>query len=245
MKFLSFLLLYIVILLFGYELFAQTPGADPEPAFNPDSVFVFESPRPLIVKGDKTYVKSNSYGLDVILSDSGFGFGLFWQKQMFGGDMIVYSNLLISGARNSDEFDQFIGNRWQVPNKISRIYKFPLTFGIQQFVFRDALSESLQPYLTVGVGPTFVLNTPYTYDRIPNGEIMGWFKSFGYGEFTIRFGGSAGIGAYFGNINNSILGVNIKYYYVPYGGEGIESVAGLPMTNMGGVFLTLTVGTVY
>lgn len=236
---------YIVI--FNYNSHCQTPGGDKQPEFNPDSVFIFDSPRSLIIKGDKTNSKPTSYGLDINLSDSGFGVGFFWQKQVLSGDMILFSNLLISGARNSDEFDeynQFTGI-WQVRNKINRLYKFPLTFGLQYFIFKDALSESLQPFLTLGLGPTFVLSNPYTYDRVPNGEVMGWFKSFSYGELTTRFGGSFGIGAYFGNINNAILGVNIKYYYVPYGGDGIESVKGLPITNLGGVFLTLTVGTAY
>jgi len=240
------LLIVILGIFFVYQSsFCQTPGREKEPEFNPDTTFVFESPRPLISIGDKTNIKSTSFGLDVNLSDSGFGFGLFWQKQVLNGNMIIYSNLLISGARNTDEFDQFINGTWQVLDKINRVYKFPLTFGIQQFIFKNALSESLQPYLNIGVGPTFILSNPYTYDREPNGEIMGWFKSFGYGETYIKFGGSVGIGAYFGNINNSILGVNIKYYYIPFGGAGIESVKGLPMTNMGGVFLTLTIGTAY
>jgi hypothetical protein len=163
------------------------------------------------------------------------------------GDMILFSNLVISGARNSDEFDQYnqFTGGWQVANKINRVFKFPLTFGIHQFIFKEALSESLQPFLTAGIGPTFILSNPYTYDRIPNGEVMGWFKAFGYGEMTVRFSGSVGIGAYFGNINNSILGVNIRYYYIPYGGDGIESVIDLPMKNLGGIFLTLSLGTVY
>lgn len=240
------LLIVILGIFFGYlSSFSQTPGREKEPEFNPDTTFVFESPRPLISIGDKTNVKSSSYGLDVNLSDSGFGFGFFWQKQVLNGNMIVYSNLLISGARNTDEFDQYINGNWQVKDKINRVYKFPLTLGIQQFIFRNALSESLQPFLNIAVGPTFILSNPYTYDREPNGEVMGWFKSFSYGETYVKFGGSVGIGAYFGNINNSILGVNIKYYYIPFGGDGIESVKGLPMDNLGGVFLTLTIGTAY
>lgn len=245
MKVITFLIFFITILLSNNGVFSQTPGPEKEPVFNPDTTFVFESPRPLISIGDKTLVKSSSYGLDVNLSDSGFGFGLFWQKQVSGGDMILYSNLLFSGARNSDEFDQFVNGRWMVINKINRVYKFPLTFGVQHFIFKDALSESLQPFLNIGIGPTFILANPYTYDREPNGEIIGWFKSFGYGDLHVRFSGSVGVGAYFGNINNSILGVNIKYYYIPFGGDGIESIIGLPMKNLGGVFLTLTIGTVY
>lgn len=225
--------------------YAQVTGREEEPEFNADTTFIFESPRPLIIKGDKNFIKSNSYGLDVLLSESGFGMGVFWQKQFMGGNMIVYSHLVLSGARNTDEFDQFVNGNWQVINKINRVYKFPLTFGIQQFIFKDALSESLQPFLSLGVGPSFILSTPYTYDRVPNGEVMGWFKSFSYADVDIRFGGSLGIGAYFGNINNSILGVNIKYYYVPFGGNGIESIIGLPMKNLGGVFLSLTIGSVY
>ncbi|MDX9790738.1 MAG: hypothetical protein RBT61_07920 [Candidatus Kapabacteria bacterium] len=245
MKFILFFSKLILFCLFVNRLYSQEPGPDREPAFNPDSVIIFESPRPLITSLDKTKLKTNSYGLDVILSDSGFGFGIFWQKYLSESGIILYSNFVISGARNSDEFDQFINGRWQVLNKINRIYQFPLTFGLQHFIFKDALSESLQPFLSLGVGPTFILENPYTYNRVPNGEIVEWFKSFSYANLHVRFGGSVGVGAYFGNLNNSILGVHIKYYYVPFGGEGLESIQGLPMSNLGGIFLNLTIGTVY
>ncbi len=239
-------LIVIIFLFIGNEfLIAQVAGREKEPEFNSDSTFIFKSPRDLISKGDKTKVKANSYGIDILLTESGFGAGLFWQRQLMGGSMVLFANLAISGARNTDEFDQFINGNWQVINKINRVYKFPLTFGVQQFIFKEALSESLQPYITAGIGPTLVLSTPYTYERLPNAEVMGWFKSFSYAETHFRFGGSVGIGAYFGNINNSILGVNIKYYYIPFGGDGIESIVGLPMTNLGGVFLSLSIGGVY
>lgn len=242
----SLLLFAIIFLVLGFEFsFSQVAGREKEPEFNSDSSFIYESPRPLISKGNKSNLKPNSYGMDILISDSGFGFGFFWQRQVFGGDMLIFSNLVVSGARNTDEFEQFINGNWQVANKINRVFKFPLTIGVQKFIFKDGLSESLQPYITAGFGPTLILTTPYTYDRLPNAEIMGWFKSFNYAETYFRFGASVGIGAYFGNINNSILGVNIKYYYVPFGGGGIESIIGLPMTNFGGIFMSLSVGGVY
>lgn len=225
-------------------IFGQEKGGDKP--FNPDSVIVFNSPRPLINNQPQSNTGINGWGGDLLLSDSGFGFGLFFHT-FLSENLIAYTSLYISGARNSDEFEEYnyYSNTWQVRNKINRIYKFPLMVGLQYFIFKDALSESLQPYLSMGLGPTFIVSAPYTYNRIPNGEIMGWFKSFSYADTYTKFGGFIGIGSYFGNLSKNVLGVNVKYYYVPFGGNGLESVIGLPIENFGGIFLSLSFGTAF
>jgi hypothetical protein len=229
-------------LIFFSEIFSQEKGGA-NPDFNPDSVIVFKSPRPLIQKITETNTLSSGWGGDFLLSDSGFGIGFFFHT-FITEELLAYASLYISGARNSDEFeDRDNSGYWTVRNKINRLYKFPLMFGLQQFLFKGSISESLQPYITAGVGPTFILSTPYTYNRIPNGEVMNWFESFNYSEWNTKMGGFVGIGAYFGSLSKSVLGFNIKYYYVPFGDNGLESIIGLPITNFGGIFLSLSIGT--
>jgi len=227
-------------------VYSQDKGGSPTP-FSPDSTIIFESPRPLINAKDNTNTKTSGWGADLLLSDSGFGFGLFLHTYL-SENMLAYASLYLSGARNSDEFEELVIDNqgfytWQVRNKINRIFKFPIMLGLQYFIFKSSLSESFQPYITSGIGPTLIVATPYTVNRIPNGEVMGWFKSFSFADTYTKFGGFIGLGAYFGSLSSNVLGVNIKYYYVPFGDNGLESVIGLPIQNFGGVFLSLSVGT--
>ena len=55
-----------------------------------------------------------------------------------------------------------------------------------------------------------------------------------------------GIGASFGSLGKgSFIGVNIRYYTIPFGDPGLESLAALPISNFGGVFLSLSVGSAW
>ena len=225
------------------SIFSQEKGGT-NPDFNPDSIITFESPRPLIQKISEQNILTSGWGIDLLLSDSGFGVGFFLHTSITE-NLFAFTSFYISGARNSDEFEEYdyTKNYWTVYNKINRLYKFPLMFGLQQFLFKGSISESLQPFISAGIGPTFILSTPYTKNRVPNEEVINWFDSFNYPEWYTKFGGFFGVGAYFGSITKSILGVNIKYYYVPFGDNGLASIVNLPITNFGGIFLSLTFGS--
>jgi hypothetical protein len=41
------------------------------------------------------------------------------------------------------------------------------------------------------------------------------------------------------------MGFTLRYYTIPFGGEGLESIQGVPINNFGGVFLTLSVGSAW
>ncbi|PKL86939.1 MAG: hypothetical protein CVV22_02285 [Ignavibacteriae bacterium HGW-Ignavibacteriae-1] len=240
-----FLATTIIFIIFNQNSFSQQKGGESK-SFNPDSVIIFESPRPL-VEVVKTESSINyALGGDLLISDSGFGIGLFYHRFM-SNSTVLFSSLYISGARNSNEFDEYdyVNNTWQVNNKINRLFRFPLMFGVQQFVFQQSLDESLKPFISLGFGPTFILENPYTYNKVPNGEIIGWFEAFNHSQWHTRMGGFIGVGAYFGKISESLFGVNVKYYYVPFGDEGLESIAGLPIKNFGGLFISLTIGSTY
>jgi hypothetical protein len=233
MKFKAFLVINLISLFMAhFESSAQTKG-EPVKPFNPDSVFIFESPRPLITADDFKGNKTNSWGFNVLFSDNGLGGGVFIQWAV-DKDLFLFSSLYISGARNTDEIDYLYpdGNN-RVPGKINRLYMFPLTFGITQLLFADKLTDSFKPFLSAGLGPTFILSTPYDRE---------FFNSFGYARLYPRFGAFLGIGAYFGFTEKSQSGINIRYYYIPYGGAGLESIQGKPIKDFGGIFLSLIIG---
>ncbi len=236
---------FTLIIIFSVNLLSQVKGKEVK-EYNKDTVFIFESPRPLITYNDLKKSVSSAYGLDITLTEAGFGAGFFF-NEFLTNKIVAFASLYVTGARNTDEFDEwdFINQRYQVYNKINRLFRFPLTFGLQYFMFQDKLSESLQPFIAAGIGPTFIISTPYTVDRVPNKEIVGWFSAFGDAELHTRLGGFVGLGAYIGSIANSILGVHIKYYYVPFGDKGLESVLGMPIDNFGGIFLSLSFGTTF
>ncbi|NDE62407.1 MAG: hypothetical protein EB038_09490 [Cyclobacteriaceae bacterium] len=70
--------------------------------------------------------------------------------------------------------------------------------------------------------------------------------SFGYAETTFRPGGFIGLGSNFGSTEKgSAFGVNIRYYFIPYPEPGVESTYGLPMTELGGLIITLSIGSMW
>ncbi|MBS1537278.1 MAG: hypothetical protein JST20_05965 [Bacteroidetes bacterium] len=216
---------------------AQVTGAPlPGRPFDEDTTIIFTSPRPLLSEFQQSKVHSKAWGLDLLFSSNGFGAGGFYQR-FFSETTSGFINLGISGARNSDEFEQYNPYTGQVyvPNKINRLYIFPLTIGVQYRVFADKIAESLRPHINAGIGTTFILATPYDRE---------FFSAFGHANGYTRFGGFVGVGANLGSSSKSLMGINVRYYFIPFGGNGLESIRDLPITDFGGLFLTLSVGLI-
>ncbi len=213
---------------------AQDKG-EPLPEYNKDTVYIFNSPRSLIDPDDDKSALPYAAGGDLLFSENGFGAGIFIQRSLFR-DFFVFASLYISGARNTDEFETWdpYAGEYRVKGKINRVYMFPLTFGVQKNFFSDELDDSFKPYLNCGLGPAFILTTPYSED---------FFKAFGYANGYTRFSAFLGAGANFGSNNKTLLGVNVRYYFIPFGKNGIESVMNSPMKDLGGIFISLSVGS--
>ncbi len=231
------MLRFLIILflgLIGYSIaFAQIKG-EPVKPFNPDTVFIFESPRPLIKVGDSESSNvGDMWGFNLLFSDNGVGAGFFIQWELDNSTQ-MFTNLYISGARNTDEIDYlFPDGSYRVPGKINRLFMFPLSLGIRRILFEDHLSENFKPFISAGLGPTFIMSTPYERE---------FFNSFGYASFYTRFNFFADLGAFFGFTSKTRSGVNIRYYFIPFGGAGLESIEGNPIQNFGGIFLSLIFG---
>ena len=219
---------------------AQVTGEEPvspgEPPKSSDSVMVFTSPRPLLVVSEEKDKLQNAWGLDILFSGNGFGLGTFYYQE-FSETLFGFAHLGITGVQNTDEslseaFDP-VTQQWVVPNKVNRLFMFPLTFGVQYRLFESDLTENFRPFLQAGVGPTLIMSTPYSRE---------FFSAFGQASLYVRAGGFIGAGSYFGDSQKNLTGAHIRYYFIPFGGEGLESIRGFPIRNFGGIFLSLSVG---
>jgi len=236
------------------DIFSQIKGEEP-PVFNPDTTFIFKSPRPLIITDPAQRELKNAWGLSLLFSNNGFGLGMFYQYRL-AHELYFFSSIYISGARKNDELDSYFtldGSYYyqRVLGKKNRLFNVPLMFGIEKYFLTKELNDNLRPYAQLGIGPSFILSTPYqdtpctSNDVTPciKGRYYDFFESFGHAKLFVRWGGFIGIGANFESIVNSILGVNLRYYYIPFGGAGLESMQGQAITDFGGLFIGLNFGT--
>lgn len=215
-------------------LFNPIPIISKQNSFEFDSTIVFTSPRPLLVLDRKDLQKSNYWGLSLILSNNGFGVGGFYEHNL-SRNISFFTNLYISGARNTDEFEYY--DPWTgqifIPGKINRIYIFPLTFGISQSFLTGLFNTNFTPYINLGIGPTFILTTPYEKE---------FFSSFQYARFYVRLGIFIGTGVNIPVTDLSYIGISARQFWIPFGGNGLESVKDKPITDFGGFFLGLNFG---
>lgn len=223
---------------------AQQPG-DPTGAGTPndessvprDTLFIFQHARPLIDSSVSAANYDDALGLDVLFSNSGFGLGGFYHK-VFSQKLSGFVNLGVTGTRKRDEFERYVQSeenpeQWElrVPDKVNRVYTLPLTVGLRYRLFEQVIVDNFRPYVNVGAGPSLILALPYDRE---------FFTSFAHAQTYLTAGGFVGIGAEFGG-NKPMLGVNIRYFYIPYT-SGVESTMGDPITDFGGLFLTMNIG---
>lgn len=228
-------LIILTLLLLSTEIYSQNEIAQYKS--NYDTTFIFTPGRKLQTMSEQMGLLNNAGGIDLLFSNSGFGLGGFYQY--FMDDITkIGARFFISGARNTDElefYDYFTGNSF-IPNKVNRLYLMPLTVNITRNLFSEVLHKSFRPYVSAGVGPAFILSTPYNRE---------FFNAFNYAKWYTRFGGNVGIGAAFGLESSSYLSVNIDYYYIPFGGDGLESIKDKPIKTFGGLFLSLSIGSLF
>lgn len=241
--------MYRIIIIFTFCLFstlqAQDPGID-KPKWKNDSTIIFKSPRPLLDPNKSVEAFDNSFGGDFAFSNNGFGLGVFWTNNI-NKTLEFEINLMISGARASDELEQFDWNtgRYVVVNKINRLYMFPISLGIKKYIFQDSFEGNLAPYVKAGISGNLIVSMPYREDRLPNGEFIPFFSSFNEAESYFKVGGFAELGFNFSPLPAQNTSIFIRYYYIPFGGKGLESLATLPVENFGGFFISISIGFKY
>jgi hypothetical protein len=180
--------------------------------------------------------RRNALGLDLLVSNSGFGLGAFYRRQ-YTDDLYGFGTFSISEAKDDrevEQYDYFTGQTF-VPGKVNRFLLLPLIFGVQNRLFREDIADNFRPYITAALGPTLVYSAPYDRE---------FFNSLGHGQAHYTVGGYVGFGAFFGLEPSNLIGVSFRYYFVPVKNQ-IESLEGIYMKQFGGFFITINIGTMY
>jgi hypothetical protein len=176
--------------------------------------------------------RTHTWGANIFLGDDGFGLGFFF-TQAFNDDLSAVADLSFSEAKDSRQIDLI--DYWGVPyspNKVNRIFRIPLFFGLQYRLFKDEIVDNFRPYVNAAAGPVMLYVTPASEE---------FFTSLGHGAARYTYGGFAGVGAQFGFDRTSVLGVNVRYFLIPVP-AGIPSVEGRDLNNANGFFISLNLG---
>ena len=182
----------------------------------------------------------NVLGIDIMFSDGGFGLGGFYRHQL--SDILTgFVDISMSEAKDSREFTYTYQDIYgyidtYTLGKVNRVFVVPVNFGFQYRLFKDAITDNLRPYINAGVGPSFVITTPYERE---------FFNAFGYATTKITLGSYIGFGANFGLDKSSLVGINLRYYIIHFFDQGVESLKGKFRKDIGGVYLTINLGIMY
>ncbi len=178
----------------------------------------------------------NAWGIDVMFTESGFGLGSFYRRQL-SEEVTGFVDFSVSEAKDPREVTMvdYFGNTF-VPNKINRAFLLPLFAGIQYRLFENVIYDNLRPYVNIGIGPTMVVTDPYDQE---------YFKAMKWAHAQYTLGGYVGLGANFGIDKSSLIGINLRYYYVHLFNKGVEIMQGRFEKDLGGVYLTLNLGDMF
>lgn len=178
----------------------------------------------------------NAWGFDLMIGDSGFGFGGFY-RHLVVENITFFTDISFSESKDDREFEfiDILGNTFTV-GKLNRIFQIPLNFGVQYRLFAEDLADNLRPYINAGVGPALIITTPSSEE---------FFSAFSKAQLKIAAGGYVGFGANFGVDQSSLIGINFRYYYIKLFGDGVESLEGRPKNVIGGFFVTINFGFMY
>ncbi|HEY6951442.1 MAG TPA: hypothetical protein VI758_03480, partial [Bacteroidota bacterium] len=218
-----------------------------------DSTIVFQPIDANLVNQTSYKPLLNAWGFDLLMSNNGFGAGFFLRRE-YTDELAGFISFAISDVKDEGEVEYF--NYWTgqsyIPNKVNRLIYMPLVAGIQYRLFKDDIVDNFRPYLTAGIGPSLVFVAPYATPQIdpttgqPNGQFdqIDFFSSLKYGRLRYTAGGYIGAGAYFGLDKGSLSGLNIRYYFSPFP-NGIQVMTNSVVKNFGGLYITLSFGTLY
>ena len=202
-----------------------------------DSTYIFAPIPPVKAHQDQGPVLRNSWGLDILASTNGFGAGAFYHHQ-YTRDLNGYLEFAISEAKDENEVDyvDYWGNTY-TPGKINRFLILPVYVGIEDRLFADDIMDNFRPFVNAAVGPTLIYVFPYDQE---------YFSALGHGQVKYTIGGYVGVGSYFGSEYANILGINLRYYFVPYP-HGLASMQRSNGTSIkkefGGLYITVSFGS--
>ena len=237
-------ILFFTFLAITPPIVAQHPAAD--------TTIVFEPSMPDLIRENPYQSPPDAWGFDIMISNNGFGAGGFFRHE-FSGELSGMLTLAMSDVKDDAEVEYFdyFGNSF-IPGKKNRMIMIPLMAAVQLRLFKEDIMDNFRPYLSAGVGPTMMFVAPYSFthvidDSLGRSEIpeeVEFFESLKYGQAKYTIGGYLSAGAYFGAPYGTLMGLSIRYYFVPFPG-GIEVMDGVRVKNFGGFYITLNIGSFY
>lgn len=196
--------------------------------------------------------RMTAWGFDLLLSESGFGLGGFYRREITDvlAGTITFAISDVKADGEMEYYDYWTGTT-NVPGKKNRLLMLPLMASIQYRLFHDDIVDNFRPYVTAGAGPTTLFVSPYARiiaTQLGDGstflqsEKVDFFESLKFGKAHTTLGGFIGAGAYFGKDRSNVMGLSIRYYFIPIS-PGIEVMQGGFVKEFGGVFITLHFGS--
>ncbi len=236
-------MLFPAVLLITSTALSQNPIAD--------TTIVFEPSQPDLIRQNAYFNPSDAWGFDIMLSNNGFGAGGFYRHE-FSEEFSGMITLALSDVKDDAEVEYFdyFGNSF-VPGKKNRLIMIPLMAAVQLRLFKEDIMDNFRPYISGGVGPTMMFVAPYSYSRVVSDSTIGtfqfnedveFFESLKFGQAKYTIGGYVSAGAYFGAPYGTLMGLSIRYYFVPFP-SGIEVMDGVRVKNFGGFYITLNIGS--
>lgn len=227
MKAIKHIRILIIIFLFAPALSAQKIGE-------------FAPPKP------PTEFPDNSWGVDIIFSEGGFGLGTFLRHE-FSRTLTGTFDISLSETKDDREVQYY--DYWGQPivyNKKYRVFLIPAYFGLQYRMFSKSVADNFRPYINFAVGPSILAYNPYYQGEGDFVEQVDFFDAIPRTRAKYTIGGYVGIGANFGLDKKSLLGINLRYYHAQFlNDDGIESLEGRKRNKFGGVFFTINLGIMY
>jgi len=215
-----------------------------------DTTFLFTPSKPHAINSEEAAIRTNAWGIDLMLSNNGFGVGTFFRKRETP-DISWFASLAVSDVKDEQEIEYYdIYGRSYSPYKKNRLFLIPLFAGVEYRLFREEIADNFRPYLSAALGPAMMVIAPYqrevtmdlgtgtTYTQY---EEIEFFESLNYATTQYTVGGYIGAGAYFGSEGGTLSGLSVRYYFIPFQ-KGIETLQGVYVSNFGGLYITLNFG---
>jgi hypothetical protein len=183
------------------------------------AAFVFATAPAGLAQQDSLSVRPFTEGLggSVLLTNHGFGIGGLWRLGLASNTSLVLEASL--GAGKDEREQEFFSGPFGetvTPFKLNNFLMLPVTLGLEQRLWADAIEDNFRPFIQGGAGPVAGFQWPYFEDHNSNGirePDEPRRGPFDFRDGSFRFGTAAiiAVGAYFGEGDRNTIGVRIGY----------------------------------
>lgn len=218
-------------------------------------------------RGDVPGSFGSEAGLQVLLTNSGFGLGGYYSHEV-SPDISLMLDVSIAAGKDEREARFFRFGSSFVPGKANYLLLMPVQGGASIRLFRNEIEDNFRPYLQLTAGPVFGWIFPYFDDCNGNGNLdeqadcdgdgiicdgegertFGVFQAFPRGSMKFGAGGMIALGAKFGENRRTTQGIRIGYAF-NYFHDGIRlmerHIEPEPRRYIGSPTITLTLGRLF